>query len=67
MKQILCWLKYRKCRKEQSMRAASLAVKLVLTGSLVPPRLAGAKGRIEEVFLTAQPLYRVLIRREGQA
>jgi len=67
MKQILCWLKYRKWRKAQSMRAASLAVNLVLTGSLVPPRLAGAKGRIEKIFPTAQPFYRVLVRREGQA
>ena len=44
---LVSWLKYRRLRKEQARRAASLAVQLVLSGCLAPPRLAGAKGRIE--------------------
>jgi len=39
------WLKYRKLRKEQEQRAASLAVQLVLNGCLAPPRLNGCKGK----------------------
>ena len=41
MKNIICWIRYRKERKAQARRAASLAVQLVLNGCLMPPRLAG--------------------------
>jgi len=42
---LLSWLKYRKWRKEQAARAASLAVQLVCSGSLAPPRLVGTRRR----------------------
>lgn len=38
-------LKYRRDRKKQAERAASLAVQLVLNGCLAPSSLTGAKGR----------------------
>jgi len=43
MKQLLYWLRYRKHRKEQAKRAASLAVRLVMNGCLLPARLAGGR------------------------
>lgn len=55
------WLKYRRLRKEQARRAASLAVQLVLSGCLAPPRLAGAKGRIERAAAVSPPRFQAVV------
>jgi len=67
MNGILSWLKYRKHRKESSKHAAHLAVQLVLDGCLVPPRLAGAKGRIEKVVRIHEAPFRAFIMPGGVA
>jgi len=46
VRNLMSWLKYRKFRREQAARAASLAVQLVCSGCLAPPRLVGTRPRI---------------------
>jgi hypothetical protein len=68
MRNLICWLKYRKWRKErneQAHRAASLAVQLVMSGSLDPPKFTGT-GSIARTELTVSS-HKVFIRREGWA
>ncbi len=71
IRNLIYWLKYRKARKEQAKRAASLAVQLVMNGCLAPPRFTG----IGSTPLTGRylsevepiPPHKVFIRREGWA
>jgi hypothetical protein len=65
MKRFLSWLKYRKLRKEQAARAASLAVQLVMSGSLAQPKFTGI-GALVRTELRV-PSHKVFIRREGWA
>lgn len=67
MKRIRLWLKQRKYRREQARRAANLAVQLVLNGCLAPPRLAGAKGRIETVVRIYPDPFRAFVGPGGLA
>lgn len=67
MQGILNWLKYRKHRRESAKHAAHLAVQLVLNGCLVPPRLAGAKGRIETVLMMRPHRFQALVGPGGVA
>lgn len=48
LRSIIAGLKYRRDRKRQEERAASLAVQMVLNGCLLPSSLSGAKGRLEK-------------------
>lgn len=45
MRNLMSWLKNRKERRERAARAASLAVQLVCSGCLAPPRLVGTRRR----------------------
>lgn len=44
-------IKYRRDRKKQAERAASMAVQMALNGCLLPPRLAGCKDRLAKVVI----------------
>lgn len=67
IRNLLCWLKYRKGRKEQAARAASLAVQLVLNGCLAPPRMTGTASRIEKVILVSPPPFQAMVGPGGVA
>jgi hypothetical protein len=67
MKRFLSWLKYRKLRKEQAARAASLAVQLVMSGSLAPPRFTGIGFGQSPRNCVIVSATKVLVRREGWA
>jgi hypothetical protein len=64
---VLSWIKYRKHRKKSAKHAANLAVQLVLNGCLVPPRLAGAKGRIEKVIMLNRQRFQAIVGPGGVA
>lgn len=64
---IINWLKYRKVRRVQAARAASLAVQLVMNGCLAPPRLNGAKGRVEKPVRITSGRFQAIIGRGGVA
>ncbi|MDD2319145.1 MAG: hypothetical protein PHO83_03740 [Geobacteraceae bacterium] len=67
MKRFVSWFMYRRNRKLQEQRAASLAVQLVLNGCLSPPRLAGFKGSIERVRGITPPAFQVIVGPGGVA
>lgn len=67
MSRIWSWLKCRKRRKDAEKKAAKLAVQLVLNGCLVPPRLAGAKGRIESLVRIRPAQFRAFVGPGGVA
>jgi len=68
IRNLIYWLKYRKARKEQAKRAASLAVQLVMSGCLAPPRFTGIGAGTLPRSYVAVPSHKVfVIRREGWA
>lgn len=69
IRNLICWINYRKRRKEQARRAASLATRLVLNGCLTTPRRAGAMTSLSSggSIMEESSRFQALARRGGTA